>query len=89
MRMKAMLRISTNAQWEVSLFQDDLIAAETMDDLLAAKARFDEAVRIKAMDMWKADGQYAEFETKVKRLKRKARLAKGVDATLPDQYRTA
>lgn len=70
-----MLQISENAQWEVAFFQDDLIAAESYDELMKAKARFDERVRVKAMDMWKADGQYATFEAKVNRLKRRSRFA--------------
>jgi hypothetical protein len=65
------MQISDNAQWEVSFFQDDLIAAQSMAELQAAKARFSEDVRIKAMDMWKADGQYSAFESKVEALKQK------------------
>ncbi|MEM9116913.1 MAG: hypothetical protein AAGD09_03415 [Cyanobacteria bacterium P01_F01_bin.56] len=70
-----MLTVSHNAQWKVWLFQHDLIEARTMDELYAAKVRFGESIRIKAMDMWKADGQYSEFENKVERLRRTSRLA--------------
>ncbi len=63
------LTTSQSLQWEAWCFQDDLIAAQSMDELLAAKRRFPEEVRVWAMKAWKADGQYAAFEAKVERLR--------------------